>query len=148
MKSLRKALSFFMVLLIAFGAVACTPSEQPENPLDGVETFSLEEAIGFGVDEIADAQYNYSPYQSAAWKFEESYYQYIDVDYILTDTNMYELIREGEETTNLIVWIRTAEYQYQHFYLVKGYFYFSCNGNNYVSASISHIDLADFYQGA
>ena len=148
MKSLRKVLSFFLVLLIAFGAVACTPSEPTNDPLDGVERFSLEEVIGFGVDEIAAADYNYSVYQSAAWKFEESHYQYLDVDYILTDINMDELVLEGEENTDLIVWIRTAEYQYQHFYLVKGYFYFSCEGKNYVSASISHIDLADFYQGA
>ena len=141
MKSLRKALSFFLVLLILLGTVACTPSEQPENPLDGVETFSLEEASGFCIDEIVDAQYNHSIYQSATWKFEESYYQYIDVDYILTDTNMYDLVYEGKESTDLIVWIRTAEYQQETFYLVKGYFYFSRNGKNYVSASISHIDL-------
>ena len=148
MKSLRKALSFFLVLLIAFGAVACTPSEPTNDPLDGVERFSLEEVIGFGVDEITSVWSRYSIFQSSDLGFDESNYQHLYVDYILTDINMDELVLEGEENTDLIVWIRTAEYQYQHFYLVKGYFYFSCEGKNYVSASISHIDLADFYQGA
>ncbi len=148
MKSLRKALSFLLVLLIVLGTVACTPSEQPENPLDDVETFSLEEVIGFGADEITRVWSRYSIFQSSDLGFDESNYEHLYVDYILTDTNMYELVYEGEEKPQLVVTVYTADGRYQEFYLVLGYFYFSCNGKNYVSASISHIDLADFYEGA
>ena len=148
MKSLRKALSFFLVLLIAFGAVACTPSEPTNDPLDGVERFSLEEVIGFGVDEITSVWSRHSIFQSSDLGFDESNYQHLYVDYILTDTNMDELVFEGEEKPQLVVTVYTADGRYQEFYLVMGYFYFSFEGKNYVSASISHIDLADFYEGA
>ena len=50
-----------------------------------IETYSLKEAGGFEISNIAQIQASSSVYQSFAWRVSEETYQYFDCEYIKVD---------------------------------------------------------------
>lgn len=61
-----------------------------------IETYSLKEAGGFEISNIAQIQASSSVYQSAAWHVSEETYQYFDCEYIKVDFDIYnEFLSSG-----------------------------------------------------
>lgn len=122
---MKKFVVFVVLFIVMFGLAACKK-----------EGISLYEAASFEIENIESARCNTSLLQSYIWEFDKKFYQYLDVEYEIYDSNINII------DSRFIVYVETKNGDLITFYFINDYIYLKNDetNTNYVSIKKTNID--------